>query len=172
MEQYGTYERLITPIEDRMMRSVWAVTQQPEDAEEALQNALAVIWCKLSRIERHPNPQALVLRICINAAYDVVRANARRRAREAHAEAKQSADAESPAESLSRREQRSVVMRAIKQLSRNQAAAVILRLIHGESYEEIGRVLGCKDATVRKHVERGRERLRRLLAPLIDEGTL
>jgi RNA polymerase sigma factor (sigma-70 family) len=172
LERHGTYDRLISPIEDRMMRSIWAVAQQPQDAEEALQNALAVVWRRLPRIERHPNPHALVLRICINAAYDVVRANARRRAREAHAEARQSADAESPADVLIRREQRSVVMRAIKQLSRNQATAVILRLIHGESYEEIGRILGCRNATARKHVERGRERLRRLLAPLIDEGTI
>ena len=34
------YERLVAPIEDRMMRAVWRVTGSPTDAEDALQEAL------------------------------------------------------------------------------------------------------------------------------------
>ena len=45
-EEQENYEKLIRPIEDQMLRSVWGITQNAEDAEEAFQDALAVIWRK------------------------------------------------------------------------------------------------------------------------------
>lgn len=149
-----------------MMRSVWGITQNAEDAEEAFQEALGVIWRKWDRIERHPNPHALVLRMCMNAAYDVLRKNARRRRRESKA-AVAPDTVPTPADMLNRHEQESAILRAIGQLSKNQALAVTLRLVQGHSYAHVAQVLGCRDVTARKHVERGRERLRQLLAPLI-----
>ena len=34
------YERLIAPIEARMMRAVWRISRDPNDAEDAFQEAL------------------------------------------------------------------------------------------------------------------------------------
>jgi DNA-directed RNA polymerase specialized sigma24 family protein len=42
-------------------------------AEDCLQDALAVVWKKRLQIRLHPNPQALILKICLNAAYDSLR---------------------------------------------------------------------------------------------------
>ena len=166
LDEHREYERLIGPIEDQMIRAVWGITQDPEDAEEAFQDALSVIWRRWHRIQRHPNPHALVLRICLNAAYDLLRKKIRRRRREALAEIRTAVQSLTPAESLDSRERESAIFRAIGQLSRNQATAVFMRLVQGRSYDEIAQVLGCKSATVRKHVERGRDRLRELLAPI------
>ena len=76
-QRQNVYENLIGPIEQQMMRSVWRITRDPDDADDALQEALERIWTRLSRIQRHANPRALILRICVNAAYDVLRRNAR-----------------------------------------------------------------------------------------------
>ena len=166
IEAHQDYERLIKPIEDKMIRSIWSVTQDADEAEEAFQEALSVIWRKLDRVRRHANPQALVLRICLNSAYDVLRRKIRRRRRETRAGFEWPARVPTPADALVSRECESAIFRAIAKLSRNQAAAVTMRLVQGQSYAEIARILGCREATVRKHVERGRERLRQLLAPL------
>ncbi len=163
--QHSDYERLIAPVEERMLRAVWGVTQNAEDAEEALQEALTVVWRRLRRIRRHPNPHALVLRICLNCACDVVRKKVRRQQREAKAERDFLVrPGRNPADEAAAREQESTVMRAIGQLSKNQSAAVVLRLVQGQSYAAIADILGCKDSTARKHVARGREKLRELLA--------
>ncbi|MBZ5544338.1 MAG: hypothetical protein LAO07_11760, partial [Acidobacteriia bacterium] len=69
-DQRPEYERLIAPIEDRMIRSVWRIVRDPTDAEDALQDALLTVWKRWGPVRRHPNPHALALRICINAAHD------------------------------------------------------------------------------------------------------
>jgi hypothetical protein len=57
------YERFIEPIEARMMRSVWRITRNLPDAEDAIQNALLVICKRRHVFERHKAPHALVLNI-------------------------------------------------------------------------------------------------------------
>lgn len=76
------YERLISPIEKRMIGIVARIVRDPEDAADVFQEVLALIWAKLERIDRHPNPHAYILRICITRSYDALRKRARRRRRE------------------------------------------------------------------------------------------
>ena len=43
-----------------------------------MQDALVIALKRWDRISAHPNPQSLVLKICIDAAYDITRRRARR----------------------------------------------------------------------------------------------
>ena len=150
-----------------MIRAVWSITQNAEDAEEAFQEALGTIWRRWDRITVHPNAPALVLRICVNAAYDVLRRKIRRRRwQEAFMLWYRSAPVTRPDRAAELGEQESAVIHALGQLSRCQAVAIFLRFIQGQSYTDIAQVLECEESTVRKHVERGRARLRELLAHL------
>ena len=81
-DSHRDYERLIKPIEDRMIQTAWRITRDPDEADEAFQKALLVIWKRFGRISKHPNPHALILRICANSACDVLRQSAGRRRRE------------------------------------------------------------------------------------------
>ena len=51
-----------------MIRSIWRITRNASDAEDAMQEALMVIWRRLHRLRMHASPQALVLKICIDSA--------------------------------------------------------------------------------------------------------
>lgn len=164
------YERLIAPLEDRLMRGIWSITQNADDAEEAMQETLEKIWRKWDRIERHPNPQALIMRMAINTAYDAVRRRMRRERRQALAELTLWRHTASPEEKMSRQEEESEIAHAIGNLSRHQSAAVLMRLVQGLSYPEIAETIGCSAATARKHVERGRQRLQGLLRHLAPRG--
>ena len=77
------YEALITPIEDRMIRSVTRILRDPDDAADALQNALLVVWKNLRKIEKHSNPHGYIIRICSNAAIDTWRRRVRDKRRNA-----------------------------------------------------------------------------------------
>jgi len=61
------YDLLVRPLESRMMRAVWRIVRQKEAAEDAFQDALAVIWKKRDAVARHPNPQALILKMTVDA---------------------------------------------------------------------------------------------------------
>ena len=61
---------------------------------------------------------------------------------------------------------------ALRELSPNQRAAIVLRYEADLSVEEIARRMGARPATVRVHLHRGRNRLRELLgAEKSDEET-
>ena len=166
------YERLIKPIEDRMIRTVWRIVLNSDDADDAFQDALMIIWKKLNKIRRHPNPHALILRVCANSAYDILRRKARYSKREEldsisseFADIKPAVD-----EEFSNRENQKEILFAISKLSRNQAVAVTMRFIQELPYSDIADALGCRKVTARKHVTRAREKLQKLLSHLIPSS--
>ena len=162
------YEEIIGPIEDRMIRSIWRITRDAHDADDAMQNALVTVWKRWTRIGRHPNPPALVLKICIDAALDVARRRMRDRNVTESIEDIDSADpgSERPIEQIVGDERRREILAAIGRLSRQQAVAVMLRVFENLPFDQIAAAMGCREATARKHFERARANLRLALGPL------
>jgi RNA polymerase sigma-70 factor (ECF subfamily) len=163
-----TYDRIVRPIEDRMIRSIWRVVRNPQEAEDAMQDALLILSRRWDRVCGHSSPQSLVLKICIDAAYDVLRRNLRHRRGVELGEgtAEPASLSPLPAEEMANREQHAKIVAAIHRLSRQQATAMLMRAVQGQPYEEIAAALGCTEATARKHVARSRQRLRIWLAHL------
>lgn len=157
-----------------MIGSIARILRDRQDAEDAMQNALATIWRSWGRVMKHPNPEVLIIRICLDASCDMLR----RRIREQRHVQKVRAQTElggmlSPEAELYRHEIYAEVTSAIGRLPRKQALATLLRIVQNQSYAEIALALGCGQATARKHVERGRERLKKMLAHLeIDHRTV
>lgn len=169
----GDYEGIIRPIEQQIMRSVWRITQDADDADDAVQEAMSQIWQRLPRIRAHPNPSALILRICTNVACDVVRRKSRREHRE------QSRDAAGADTSMRdvpalivNTERREQVQAAIARLPEQQATAITMRFLLDRPYEEIAQALDCAEPTARVHVARGLSRLQDLLSHLNPSPTL
>lgn len=157
------YQRLIEPIEERMIAIVTRIMQDHHDSVDVFQEILAVIWKKLKTIDRHPNPEAYILRICVTRSYDALRKKAQRRR-----EVRLNTEAEnliqqSPAEDC---ELSSTIRQSISLLPAKQGKAVFLRLIEGENYAMIGGILGCSPATARSHFSKGKASLRTILADL------
>ena len=163
-----TYDELIAPLEATMMRSIWRVVRNAELAEDCLQDALTIIWKKRFRIRLHPNPQALILKICLNAAYDSLRRLERMRRQ---TDLSQLANTPAPPDHdadrhLEEREAEKQVQTAIRRLPKKRALAVMMRLIQEESFEAIAQALNCSEVTVRIHISRGRAQLRKWLPHL------
>jgi len=160
------YDVLVRPIEGRMMRSIWRIVREREAAEDALQDALAVIWKKRDVVARHPKPEALILRIAVSAAFDAVRKSRRRLRHEIPGLPDERADDAAPeaGKEIEDRDLRAAILGAISRLPRRQATAVLLHIVEEQSYEDIARAMGCSESTVRVHVMRGREKLARRLA--------
>jgi RNA polymerase sigma-70 factor (ECF subfamily) len=162
------YDELIAPLEATMMRSIWRIVRNADLAEDSLQDALTVIWKKRLQIRRHPNPQALILKICLDAAYDSLRRVQHLRRQ---TDLSQLDDVPSPTDQgadrdLEERELEERVQQAIRQLPRKRALAVMMRLIHEEPFEAIAQALDCSEVTARIHISKGRAQLRKWLSPL------
>ena len=166
------YDELIAPFEVTMMRSIWRVVRNPDLAEDSLQDALAVVWKKRFQIRLHPNPRSLILKICLNTAYDSLRKLKRM---QRQTDLSQLGDTPAPLEhgadrDLEKREILEQVQMAICRLPRKRALAVMMRLIQEESYEAIAQALNCSEVTARIHISRGRAQLRKWLSPLWESS--
>jgi DNA-directed RNA polymerase specialized sigma24 family protein len=106
----------------------------------------------------HPNPQALVLKICLNAAYDTLRRRKRYlRCEEISALGNMPCPRDQGAlQELAAREVEGQVLQAISRLPRKQALAVLMRIVQEESFDAIAAALECTEITARIHVSKGR----------------
>ena len=163
------FNELIAPIQDRMKRSVARIVRDPDDAADAFQDALTSIWKNLKAIHRHPNPQACILRICINSSYNVLRSRSRRRKNEVLAWDKEPGftSFRTPARSVMTDEKIRQVVAAIGELPPKQGRAVLLRVINDEPYHAVAEALGCGEASARSHVSKGLARLRLSLKDIL-----
>ncbi len=66
-------------------------------------------------------------------------------------------------------EERAHVFAALAALSERQRDAVLLRIVSGDRFSAIARELHLSEGSVKVHFRRGVERLRELLAPLLEE---
>jgi RNA polymerase sigma factor (sigma-70 family) len=156
------FDRILRPIQDQMIQTVWRVLGNIDDADDALQEALMRIWRVWPRVMQHENPQALALKICSDCAYDELRRQCRR-SRSKQLAGQEASSLPEPSEQLSRTEMRISILDAIARLPKNQAVAFVMRTIQQQSYQEIATALGCAESTARKHVNRARSRLSGLL---------
>ncbi len=174
MDTSDSYTRFIEPIEGQMIGVIWRVLRDADDSDDALQNALTKIWSKRRAVFSHPNPKALILRICINCAYDSLRRRVKhRRDQQVLRERVTDQSGQSGASGgdvLVEDELRQQIMDQIVVLPRKQAVAALMRLVDRMPYADIAQALGCSETTARVHVTRGRTRLRERLSHLNPTG--
>lgn len=133
---------------DGVFRTLYGFTAGRRDvAEEATAEAFARAFAHGERIR---DPIAWIYRTAFRVAQDELRQERRR-------QAEGMAAALSPAPGLGR------LLGALRQLSPQQRAAIVLRYEADLPVAEIARRMGTAAATVRVHLHRGRNRLRELL---------
>lgn len=154
------FERLVLPHRVRMMRTIWRIVRDADLAEDALQEALATLWRKLPVVSRHPNPQAFVLRVSIDAARDQLRARQRQTARTAALDEIDGARPGGSDGSLEQAVLHDEVLACVHRLRPRQATAFLLRALEDAPYRSIAQALGCRESTARAHVLQARAKLR------------
>jgi RNA polymerase sigma-70 factor (ECF subfamily) len=160
---------LFTRHRDRLWAVALRTTGNPEDAADALQEALISAFRRAGDFRGDAQVTTWLHRIVVNAALDRLRRNKVRAAQplpddlEEHA-ARGSvlgspASADDPELSAVRSEQRTAVLQALDQLPPDQRAALVLVDMEGYPVEEAARILDCPPGTVKSRCSRGRQRL-------------
>jgi RNA polymerase sigma-70 factor (ECF subfamily) len=172
---------LFTRHRDRLWAVALRTTGNPEDAADALQEALISAFKRAADFRGDAQVTTWLHRIVVNASLDRLRRNKVRAAQplpddlEEHAARGAvvfSTDAaHDPELSSVRSEQRTAVLRALKMLPADQRAALVLVDMEGYPVEEVGRILDCPTGTVKSRCARGRHRLVGILAEMGITGT-
>jgi RNA polymerase sigma-70 factor (ECF subfamily) len=138
-----------------VFRTLFAYTGGRRDiAEEAMAEAFARALARSGTIR---DPVAWIYRTAFRLANEELRAERRR--------GPAPSDAEAPPPELSG------LIVALRRLSPNQRAAIVLRHVLDLDVSEVARRMGTAAPTVRVHIHRGRKRLRELLgAEEVDDA--
>jgi RNA polymerase sigma-70 factor (ECF subfamily) len=152
---------------------LWAVALRtlgnPEDAADAVQNALISAYRGASSYRGDAAVTTWLHRIVVNACLDLAR---RQKVRSADPlpedEGRQPAD---PVDAIGDRDTALAVEQALATLPPEQRAALVLVDLHGYPVEEAARILECPVGTVKSRCSRGRARLLPLLEHLRNQGS-
>jgi RNA polymerase sigma-70 factor, ECF subfamily len=146
------YERIFTEAGPSLWRALYGFTGGRRSVAE---DAMAEAFARAMEHSGIRDPVAWINR----TAFRIARHELDRQRRESGAEREEATDDVAPA-------LRDLV-RALRELSPNQRAAVVLRYEADLTVSDVAKRMGISQPTVRVHLHRARKRLRELLA---DEG--
>ncbi len=161
---FDDYAKLIEPVKKRMVNSVWRIVRDADDTEDIIQDSLEKILKKFTRIRSHPNPTAMILRICINSAYDHLRRQSKQRQKYQYLENNSISSENTPSEILAQDEKMELVLNKIQELPKREAESLMLLALENFTYSEIAQAMNCREGTIRSMVSKARHRLETLLA--------
>lgn len=151
MEQTNRLEALIDQYENTLLRAALAILGDPYEAEDAVQDTFLRWLEKRPEFRDEGHEKAWLLTVCANGCKSRLRRQTRRPTTELP-DTYPAPDRDS-----------GEVAEAVFALPANQRAAVHLFYYEGYSTQEIARMLGQRPGTVRSHLSRARETLRRVL---------
>jgi RNA polymerase sigma factor (sigma-70 family) len=160
-----SWEDIVRLHSARVYRLAYRLTGNPHDAEDLTQEVFFRVFRSLSSYT--PGTfEGWLHRITTNLFLDGARRKQRIRFEGLGDEMEQKlpGNEQSPAQAFDDRHFDEDVQTALKSLSPEYRAAVVLCDIEGFSYEEIAVTLGVKLGTVRSRIHRGRAQLREALA--------
>ena len=162
------FERLVTPYERRLYAVCLRMMASPQDAQDALQDAMLRLWRGLPDFDARAQFATWAYRVTTNACLDALRKKKTRAAvsLEVLEEAGYPLEnpAASPEDAVIESSRRAAVQEALAELPPDARAALVLRDIQGESYEQVAEALGIPLATVKSRIFRARQKLAGILA--------
>lgn len=166
---HEAFARLVDAYKIPVYNLAYRMLGSRAEAEDAAQEIFLRVYTKLAMFDRERKFSTWLLSIASNYCIDLLR-----RRRVALVDLDEVAfglpsGAPGPEHSMLHREQREAIARAISRLPVTYRLVTVLRYYHDLSYEEIERVTGLTEATIKTRLFRARRQLEELLA---QEGAL
>ncbi|HKP86965.1 MAG TPA: sigma-70 family RNA polymerase sigma factor [Blastocatellia bacterium] len=162
----AAFEQIITCYQRKVMSTAWRMLGNQEDARDAAQEVFLRAYKYLGSFRADQEFAGWLYRIVINVCRD----HARKRSRHDHFssfEAEQErgafdslASGENVEAAAIKSQERALIAAALNTLSKKERAAIVLRDLEGLPTEEVARVLGTSQATVRSQVASARAKIK------------
>lgn len=138
-----------------LLRAAKVICFDTQNAEDVLQEALADVCMRWSKIKKHSNPEAYVMRVMVSKHADMRRKWLRRR-EENETSWELAEDIRQIADQSDDVTQRLLVQAALKSLSAQQRAVLVLVYEHGLVLREVAEILEIPMGTAASHLARGK----------------
>lgn len=148
------------------------MTANQDDAEDMTQEIMIKIFRSLGSFKGNSKFSTWIYRVAVNTCLDELKKKKNRKHLSLDAEISGDDgenqieikdDSPSPEKLAEQNELRDMVAAAVKLLSDEHRAVIVLRDIRGMSYSEIAGILGCSDGTVKSRISRARAQLKMIL---------
>ena len=166
-------DRAFTVLMERHADRFWSlalrVMSKPEDAADALQDAMISAFRRAGDFRGDAAVTTWLHRIVINACFDRLRRIAARPSKPLPDDVERAAELTAPDDPEAAAVRSTIadeVTAALGQIGADQRAALVLIDLEGYSMDEAARILGCAPGTVKSRCSRGRARLAVLLSHL------
>ena len=161
------FEDLVRAHEKTVYNLALRMTGHPQDAEDMAQEAFLKAYRSLGEFRGESKFSVWLYRIVSNVCLDHLRRQSRRPAASLTAEDEEGEETQwdvpdeslSPERLLEQKLTREAVQKGLAALPDEQRQILLLREIHGLSYEEIGEILSLEPGTVKSRIFRARKRL-------------
>ncbi len=159
------YRKVVQGAKDRVFGYAARLLGDREEARDVAQEALVRLWEHRSDVTGDEAARAWLLRTAHNLCFDRLRLRSARPQADAETVLPLVAgrEADGPAHAFDRRETGRALERVLAQLAPRDRAVLLLRDVHGMSYEEAAGLLGLPLGTLKAALHRARERARVLL---------
>jgi len=173
----SAFETLVRRHEQRVFRLLYRMMGNREEAEDVAQEAFLSLHRHGHRFRREARFSTFVYRVAANAALNRRRALGRNRNRLNELKVSQQAGFDlppgprDPEDAATGSEAQQRVQSALLELPDDLRVAILLYDIEGQSYQEVARVLGIPEGTVKSRIHRARNALRDLLRSYVGRGS-
>jgi len=160
----AAFEALMVRHQQRIYNISLRMMGNRQDALEASQEAMIKIWRNLGSFKGNSAVSTWIYRVTVNACKDILR---KRKIPQVsvetlHEQGFDIADGDAQYDSTLAAEDS--IARALMQLPTDRREVLVLRDIHGFSYQEIAQMLSCPLGTVRSRLSRARKELKAILS--------
>lgn len=171
MGDESSFESLILGCQNKAYNIALRYLKNEDDAMDALQESFIKIFRHLSSFKEDSRFDTWVYRIVVNTCNDLLRKNSNQKITDSIYKTEDEKEtvieipdvSGAPEEVLNKKEKTEHIISCLEKLSQEQKEIIVLRDVHGFSYDEISEMLDCSIGTVKSRINRSRLRLREIL---------
>lgn len=158
----GEFKRIIIPQYRQMYATAFAILRDPDDASDAVQDTVSLLWQKHQWLEVPENPPAFCYRTIRNQCIDRIRQNSNRYFERIDSLHLIPSDTHSDSE-VSLNSTSSLILKYLSRLNERHRKVMILSIFSQLSNNEISQATGESPENVRVILSRGRKTIKELL---------
>jgi len=160
----AAFEALVKKYYRKVYQLAVSITNNPAEAEDLAQEVFIKVYSSLSQFQGQSSFGTWLYQVILNHGRDFLRQK-RRRATDSWSRKKTTSVWPASASQEKSLEAQQLILKALSKLSDKLRMIIILKDIHGFSYEEIAKILKISLGTVDSRLHRARRKLRQELLP-------
>ncbi len=173
----AAFGELVKRHRDRVYGQVYKMLSNPDEALDLSQDVWVKAWTRLYQFQGDSPFTTWVTRIAINVCLDYHRKRQRRPEEDSIEELTEKSGEGSwtpvvevdPQQELDRAERKTLILKALDQLSEEQRTVLELMYVKQSEYKEIAREMGCSIGTVMSRLFYGKKALGKIIKSILEK---